>query len=81
METSLILPGDPLFDYTLGTAPPPDLVGNDETGMIYVMGLDGLPRTVSSDRELDDYLLGGEYEEVMAAQDDDDDLEIFELYL
>jgi hypothetical protein len=76
----LILPGDPEFDI-LAATPPPDLKGNDETNLSYVIGHDGIPRAVSSQRELDEYLLGGEYEEVIESYDDDEYLEALGLEL
>lgn len=62
----LILPGDPLYSYTLATARPPDygevaasaldnvtLVASSDTGLL---------RAVRYEDQLWDYLLGGEYE-------------------
>lgn len=68
---AIILPGDPLFDWTLATTPPPGsrgadyLVADCETG-IY---------RVASPEDLTEYLWGGEYSERMRAIGDSDDPE------
>lgn len=68
---SLILPGNPLFDFTLATMPPPGsqgetyLVADSETGILR-------PATL---KELDEYLEGGEYEERMHSIGDSADPE------
>lgn len=67
----LILPNDPLFDWTLATAPPPGsqgadfLVADSESGILR-------PATNS---ELQDYLFGGEYDDRQRAIGDSADPE------
>ena len=67
----LILPENPLFDWTLATAPPPGsqgvnfLVADSESGILR-------PATNS---ELQDYLYGGEYDDRMRAIGDSADPE------
>ena len=63
--SNLILPGHPLFDVTLATSLPP---GWESTAAIsgnqcaFVLRVDsGLMEPVSG-KELDEYLLGGEYD-------------------
>lgn len=68
----LILPGDPLFDVTLDTAIRPDACQyrNPDNGGIYmVKSENGLMRPATAS-ELQEYLYGGEYDEVY--EDDDD---------
>lgn len=67
----LILPGHPLFDLTLAT-PPPDWRLKQEKaneGINFVKDSEtGIFRSVTQ-HELMEYLLGGEYEEVMSEED------------
>jgi hypothetical protein len=61
----LILPGNPLFNLTLSTAPPPnwrETAANHGTFAFVAEPGSGLMRPASPD-ELQDYLEGGEYEE------------------
>jgi hypothetical protein len=69
-DSLLMLPGDPGFAHILATNPPPDLVGTDETARSVVIGVDGMPRSVQNLAELEDYLYGGEWDEVVADYDD-----------
>lgn len=64
--SGIILPGDPLFDLTLSSSPPP---GWTQTAAMtgeqcaFVVRLDsGLMEPVAPS-ELEEYLLGGEYQE------------------
>lgn len=72
----LILPGDPDFDLTLFQALPPgwrqvaDRIGQ-QVCFVASAG-SGLLRPATPD-ELDEYLCGGEYDEVTGAGDDLDD--------
>ena len=63
----IILPGHPLFDITLAT-PPPDWVAKQQVTnepVNFVKDCEtGIFRTATFE-ELQEYLLGGEYEEVM----------------
>jgi hypothetical protein len=73
----LILPGNPLFDLTLDTAIRPDASHylNPSTGGLYMIkSADGLMRPATLE-ELNDYLYGGEYDEVY---EDDDNCEFFD---
>jgi hypothetical protein len=76
MDRLIMTPADPGFDEILYTAPPPDVVRTDNH-YCYVVGVDGIPRAVTQDRQLDDYLWGGEYDEMMGLFGEDDSL-IFE---
>jgi hypothetical protein len=69
-EPMLLLPGDPGFEEILAHNPPPDCRGNDEVGRAVVFGADGMPRTAHNLADLDDYLFGGEWDEVAIEQDD-----------
>lgn len=72
----LILPGDPEFDFTLATAIPPgwrnvaEQIGQ-QVAFVAQVG-SGLLRPATPD-ELDEYLMGGEYDERMEALGDTDD--------
>jgi hypothetical protein len=66
----LMLPGDPGFESILAHNPPPDCKGDTEIGRTVVFGLDGMPRTVSNFSDLEDYLLGGEWDQVVIDHDD-----------
>lgn len=61
----LILPGTPLFEQTLSLVPPPDWLAvshHEGAQCAFVMRADsGLMEAVSIS-DLDDYLLGGEYD-------------------
>lgn len=61
----LLLPGDPGFSETLALNPPPS---PNHQGNIFVMGAEGLLR-FADDADLEEYLLGGEYDEIMGDQD------------
>ncbi len=67
----LILPGDPIFDWTLATMPPPGfqrgsiLVADSQTGILRPVSLP----------ELREYIEGGEYAERMYSIGDSDDPE------
>lgn len=63
-------PTDPGFDQILYSAPPPGIKANDDDQLIYVVGIDGIPRAISDDK-LDDYLFGGEYDEMMEIYDEE----------
>lgn len=77
MESLLLLPGQPGFQEILSTTPPPNLKGNNETNnQTAVMGIDGLLRAINSQRELDEYILGGEYEIVMREEEEEIDLDL-----
>lgn len=63
----LILPGHPLFDITLATPPPDWQIKQEKSneGINFVKDVEtGIFRSVNQ-QELMEYLLGGEYEEVM----------------
>lgn len=68
-------PEDPGFHEILYSAPPPDLNPSDNGNVLnFVVGVDGLPRAVSNDRELEEYLWGGEYDEMMAISGEEESL-------
>lgn len=73
--SQIILPDHPLFDLTLAT-PPPDWVVKQSVQSQPVSfvkdATTGIFRTASQ-KELEDYLWGGEYDEVMG-----DELEVIE---
>jgi hypothetical protein len=69
-------PDDPGFHEILYTAPPPDLMPTDSV-LCYVVGVDGMPRSVNSDAELNEYLWGGEYDEMMQGEEENDLIEVF----
>jgi len=58
----LILPGDPEFHLTLGTVKPP--VEDQSANFVFRAG-SLVMEAVTNDRDLDEYLEGGEYDEVM----------------
>lgn len=66
MDRSLILPGDPEFDFTLATSPPPgwgQTANRGEGSFHFVVEPgSGLMRAVTP-TELTDYLEGGEYDD------------------
>ncbi len=76
MTTRIILPGDPLFDLTLFSNLPPawekvaEQVGQQ---ISFVCDESGLMRPATPD-ELEDYLYGGEYDEVMESHGLDENL-------
>lgn len=60
----LILPGDPLFDLTLDTMPPPGWHNHSSEETALVKDLEtGLLRPATAE-EMWEYILGGELEEV-----------------
>jgi len=72
----LILPGDPLFDLTLfGHLPPGWQRTAEQVGqqVSFVCEESGIMRPATPD-ELEDYLYGGEYDEVIASHGLDADL-------
>lgn len=74
MDSLIMLPDDPQFNAILAMNPPPDTRGNNELGArVAVIGADGMPRGVSSQRELDDYLFGGEWELVDPQPEEDEE--------
>lgn len=70
----LILPGDPLFDWTLASHLPPDwrqVADHISQQCFFVASSDsGVLRPASND-ELDEYLYGGEYDERLEGIADD----------
>lgn len=56
----LILPGSPLFHFTLGTVKPP----TEDRSCNYVFHKDSLVMEAVNESQLDDYLEGGEYDEI-----------------
>lgn len=69
----LILPGHPLFDITLAMPPPVWKVHQQMTNECLNFVVDaesGILRIANPD-ELDEYLYGGEYDEVMGDELDD----------
>lgn len=73
MDRLIMTPDDPGFSEILYTAPPPDVARTDNH-FCYVVGIDGIPRAVREDRQLEDYLWGGEYDEMMDCYGEDDSL-------
>jgi hypothetical protein len=72
--SSLILPGHPLFDETLGEAIPPNWreVAARERGICFVFCSEsGLMRPATA-AEITEYLEGGEYDERLAQIEEDD---------
>ena len=57
---SLILPGNPLFHFILGAVKPP----TEDQSCNYVFHKDSLVMEAVNDSQLDDYLEGGEYDEI-----------------
>ena len=78
---ALILPGDPLFDFTLGTTPPPnwrEAANRDQNTYAFVAEpVSGIMRPATL-AELEDYLNGGEYDDRLNEIGEDDDLDIGE---
>ncbi len=70
--SKLILPGNPLFDFTLDTTPPPGWQSSIAVDGFagFVISASGLMRPATPD-ELDEYLDGGEYDERMTDVDTD----------
>lgn len=71
--SSLILPGDPEFDLTLATPPPDWKIKAQKSGEGVNFVLDyetGLFRSATQ-KELMEYLWGGEYDELMPESDDE----------
>ncbi len=64
---TLILPGNPLFDLTLATAPPP---GSHPGGVFVVGSEDGIMRPATPE-ELNEYIHGGEYDARLKSIGDD----------
>lgn len=67
----IILPGNPLFDMTLATPPPDWKVKQEKSGGAINFVKDeetGIFRSVTPD-ELMEYLLGGEYDEVIGEEE------------
>lgn len=73
--SSLILPGDPLFDVTLATPPPVWKVQQQLTSdpLNFVVDADSGILRVATPDELTEYLYGGEYDEVMEGEEDDEE--------
>lgn len=68
----LILPGDPEFDIALATPPPDWKIQSAKVGyqVDYVMDAEkGIFRTATQE-ELNEYLYGGEYEELVDFEDE-----------
>lgn len=68
----IILPGHPLFDITLATPPPDWKVKQEKSGnaINFVKdGETGMFRSVTPE-ELYEYLLGGEYDEVIGDEEE-----------
>ena len=77
MDSFLLLPGQPGFNEILSTTPPPNLKGNNETNnKTAVMGIDGFLRAINTQTELDEYILGGEYQIVMTEEEEEIDLDL-----
>jgi len=75
VNTSLLYPGDDLFDYYLATLPPNwKQCAHQYSGQIAFVAESGsgLLRPASI-KELQEYLEGGEYDERLAQIDDGDD--------
>lgn len=68
-DSLLMLPDHPSFQAILATNPPPGLQGINGVGKAVLFGTDGMPRPCSSEEELIEYLLGGEYDEVNENED------------
>lgn len=75
-ESRLILPGDPEFNFTLGTVRPPnwrETAARDGNTVVFLTDAGtGIMRPATSE-EAWEYIHGGEYDERLAAIDDDDD--------
>ncbi len=61
-ESRLILPGDPAFSWTLGTALPP----TQNQDAVFIQRPGSLLLEPVTGRDLDEYLLSGEYDDRMA---------------
>ncbi|MBE9193885.1 hypothetical protein IQ219_00745 [Synechocystis sp. LEGE 06083] len=77
MPGLILIPGDPGFDEILYTSPPPDVKPTDNN-FCYVVGADGIPRSITGDRELEDFLYGGEYDLMMQTYGEPEDWELEE---
>lgn len=64
----LILPGDPLFDLTLGVCLPPTTPGRE--AIFIARSGSGILEAVSSE-VFEDYLFGGEYDERIGEIEDE----------
>jgi hypothetical protein len=74
----LILPGTDLFDLTLATIPPEWEWRDRGDQVSFVADVDsGLLRPVTP-RDLEEYVLGGEYDQRLADIEDDDELDCFD---
>lgn len=69
MNNLIMTPDDPEFDYYLHSAPPPGSNWVEEQKTFVVDAITGLLRQVNRS-QLDDYLYGGEYDEVMEDQEE-----------
>ena len=68
MDSPLILPGDPEFDFALGSTPPPA-----QQGQAFVVRPGSLIMEPVTDQEFDEYVQSGEYDDRLAEIEDDDD--------
>lgn len=79
-KPSLILPGDPAFDETLGRTLPPDwqalAYSHPDYAFIAKAGQGGILSAVPWS-EAEEYLEGGEYEERLLESEDEDLIEEF----
>ena len=74
----LILPGTDLFDLALATIPPEWAWRDMGDNVSFVADADsGLLRPVTP-RDLEEYVLGGEYDQRLADIEDDDELDFFD---
>lgn len=65
-SSKIILPGDPEFNFTLGTFIPfgwQNEIKSDE--FAFVMSTDGLLRVAKNHQEINEYVYGGEWDEVV----------------
>lgn len=67
----LILPGDPEFYATLGTTLPPS-----PPGSAYIVRAGSLLLEPATQEEIDEYLLGGEYDERLSEMEPEEDEEL-----
>lgn len=70
MQKSIILPGDPVFDYTLANALPPSWHSQTHDNDCCALVMDATTNLLrpATNSELEDYLEGGEYEQVSEEQ-------------
>lgn len=66
----IMVPEDPGFQEILFTAPPPDITALSDDSIPYVVGIDGIPRAIKDEAALQEYLFGGEYDEMMLDAED-----------